>query len=108
MRRLGLPSKTLRLSFWISPFGFWANPQNTTISPQTQFYLLTKKVISGFHTKLITYHIVSDFLQQGTVRLVGTCNDGELPGGGGGWDWADTELSNDAVQMSGIATSGME
>ena len=44
----------------------------------------------------------------GTVRLVGTCNDGELPGGGGGWDWADTELSIDFIQMSAIAIGVVE
>ena len=59
------PAKLFGSLFLIS--GFWVNPQNTTISPKTQFYLLTKKVISGF-------------ANQAALRLVGTCNDGELPG----------------------------
>ena len=32
----------------------------------------------------------------------------ESPDGGGGWVLSDTDLSNDAVQMSDIATSRME
>ena len=40
--------------------------------------------------------------KKGTVRLVGTCNDGELPDGGGGWVWLDTKLMIDAIKISDV------